>query len=162
MTRGPIRHEFRAWFNGAAGFCEVRVFDPTEASHGLPIVMLTEPNDNDGPSVTNSIEQIAAEVLTRYTPEQDGLEPPFVLVEHYPDRQPRGKDARWHDPFFGETFDLVSFNTWSLRRDFRNRRVCFSFGEPNWKHSTRLDVERLIGRPLPWPECTCVNKGVAA
>jgi hypothetical protein len=157
--KGPFRHEFTAWFNGAAGFCDVRVFEPTEASGGLPIVMLTEPNDNDGPSVTNTVEQIAAEVLTRYTPEQDGFEPPFVLVEHYPDRQPRGKDARWHDPFFSETFDLVTFENWHLRRRVvRDRRLRLSFGTPDWKRVHRAEVEYLVSRSLPWPACTCQTK----
>jgi hypothetical protein len=43
----------------------------------------------------------------------------FVLVEHYPDRQPGGVETRWHDPFFEETFDLVSFDRW-----YRDRRAC--------------------------------------
>ncbi|MBV9327255.1 MAG: hypothetical protein JO352_26195 [Chloroflexi bacterium] len=60
--------------------------------------------------MTNTVEQIAAEVLMYYLPGQEGLVPACVLVKHYPDRQPRGNEARWHDPFFGETFDLVSFD----------------------------------------------------
>jgi hypothetical protein len=142
---------------GAAGFCRVRVFVGTEASGSLPIVVLTEPNENPGPSVTNTIEQLGAEVLARYLPEQDGLEPPFVLIEHYPDRQPRGIDARWHDPFFDETFDLVTFAHCSPRPRWAGLRrgMLHSFGTHDWQHTTRLHVEDLVGERLDWPACSC-------
>jgi len=79
-----VEHSFRDQ-KGAAGVCRVRVFASPEASGGLPVVILTELATNDGPSVTNTVEQLAAEILTRYLGGQDGLEPPFVRVEHYPD-----------------------------------------------------------------------------
>jgi hypothetical protein len=44
-----------------------------------------------------------------YLPGRDDLAPQCVLILHYADRQHRGSDARWHDPFFGEIFDLVTF-----------------------------------------------------
>jgi hypothetical protein len=80
-------HVYRDWKN-AEGHCQVRIYAGTKQSDQLPIVIVSEAADNDGPSITNTIEQIAAEVLLRYLPGQDGLEPPVVLVEHYPDRQP--------------------------------------------------------------------------
>jgi len=76
-----VEHRFRDQ-KGAEGVCRVRVF--AAASGGLPVVILSELASNDGPSVTNTVEQLAAEILSRYLPEQDGLEPPFVLLEHYP------------------------------------------------------------------------------
>jgi hypothetical protein len=152
--RGPIRHEFSDW-KRASGFCEVHIFEPTTRSGGLPVVILTEPNDNHGPSVTNTLEQIAAEVLARYLPEQDGLEPPCLLVEHYPDRQPRRHHARYHDKFFGETFDLVSFASWRRVLRWDRDQLRQALGTPDWKHTDRTTVEQLIGGPLPWPACTC-------
>jgi len=68
MLLQHLDHVYRDW-KSAEGHCRVRIYAGTEASGHLPIVILTEPNDNDGPSVTNTIEQIAAEVLTRYLPE---------------------------------------------------------------------------------------------
>ncbi len=155
----PLRdfeYTFRDWKN-AEGRCQVRIFAGTEASSGLPVVMVTEPNDNAGPSVTNAMETLAPELLSRYLPEQDGLEPPFVLVEHYPDHQFDAAGAQRHDPFLGETFDLVSFEHWRSRPRWQGPRrgMMQSFGEPQWRRTTRGDVERLIGEPLPWLSCTC-------
>lgn len=151
-----LEHVYRDW-KGAQGHCRVRIYHATEASGYLPVVIVTNPNDNDGPSVTNTIEQLGAEILSRYLPEQDGLEPPFVLIEHYPDRQPRGVDARWHDPFFAETFDLLTFETWSPRpRWTGSKRGMFpSFGTLKWRHISREDVEQLVGELLGWRACTC-------
>jgi len=162
MLLGEIEHVYQDW-KSAQGHCRVRIYAGTGASGHLPTVILTEPNNNDGPSVTNTIEQIAAEVLTRYLPEQDGLEPAFLLVEHYPDRQPRGVHARYHDDFFGETFDLVMFERWSprLRSADGRRGMLQSFGTPDWRHIDRQRVEDLIGEALDRPPCTCrVGSGV--
>jgi len=95
--------------------------------------------------------------LTRYLPQQDGLEPAFVLVEHYPDRQPRGVHARYHDDFFGETFDLVMFERRSLRLGSASgrRAMLQSLGTPDWRHIDRQRVEELIGEALDWQACTC-------
>jgi hypothetical protein len=151
-----VEHAFHDW-KGAHGFCRVRIYAATEASGGLPIVVLTEPNENTGPSVTNTLEQLAAEILVRYLGQQDGLEPPFVLVEHYPDRQPRGARARWHDPFFGEVFALVTFASWSLRPRWAGPRrdLLLSVGTPSWQHVSRDQVEALIRHSLDWPACSC-------
>jgi hypothetical protein len=156
MLVREVEHVFRDWKN-CEGRCHVSIFAGTPASCGLPVVILTEPNDNAGPSITNSIEQLAADVLSRYLPEQDGLEPPCVFIEHYPDRQPRGPEALFHDPFFGETFDQVTFERWwpKLRRVGRRTELLLELGTPEWRHLDRNNVEDLIGGQLPWPACTC-------
>src|SRR4051812_37981570 len=149
-----VEHVFRDWKN-AEGRCRVRIFAGTDASGQLPAV-LTEPNDNDGSSVTNTVEQIAPEVLLRYLPQQDGLAPAFVLIEHHPDRQPLGNEGRWHDPFFSETFDLVSFERWSLRPSRgAYQHVLYTLGTPDWRRTDRTWVQELIGEELPWLACTC-------
>ena len=154
---GPTPHPILAW-NGATGACVVRVYAATQASGGLPVVILTEPNNNPGPSVTNALQRLAAEVVRSYLPQQDGAEPPCVLVEHYPDRQPRGRAARYHDPFFGETFDLVTFASWRLaRRGMPATRLRLEHvaAEPQWQQVDRAEVERLVGGELDGPACTC-------
>jgi hypothetical protein len=162
VPRRELEHVYRDW-KGAQGRCHVRIYHATEASGHLPVVIVTDPNDNDGPSVTNTIEQLGAEILSRYLPDQDGLDPPFVLVEHYPDRQPRGVEARWHDPFFGETFDVVTFKTCSPRPRWTGPRrgMLQSFGTPDWRHLSRQEVETLIGEALGWPACTCRDRSGA-
>jgi hypothetical protein len=153
------RHEYTAG-NGFDGWCQIRIYAPTEASGGLPVVIVSEPDAPDsGPSVTNTAEQLAAEIGTRYLGAQDGVEPPFVFVEHYGDRQVRGRAARFHDPFFGEDFDLVTFATWKRTRRWVMGRERTHFyetvGQPEWQHVDRAHIEELIGEPLPWPACTC-------
>jgi len=151
----PIRdveHSFRDQ-KGAAGVCRVRVF--AAAAGELPIVILTELSTNDGPSVTNSVEQLAAEILTRYLGEQDGLEPPFALVEHYPDTGCR------RDHLGAEHFDLVTFAHYRPRAHWQSpwRGVIQNFGEPDWRRISRADVEQLIGQELGEPACTCHTAG---
>lgn len=138
----------------------------------------------EGPSVTNTIEQLAAEVLllmvfrellgqeeepiaTR-TGEQraaevlrervgeDGSRAPCVLIEHYPDRQWRAR-ARYHDDLYEETFSLVTLPNWLPQREYRTWR-----GEywtlkrgADWHYVKRAEIERLVGGTLDWPACTC-------
>jgi len=149
----PLRdgeHSYTDW-KGAQGHCRVRVYAGTQASGGLPVVIVTDPPSNAGPSVTNTIEQLAAEILSRYVPEMDGLEPPFVLVEHTPDRGCRS------DALDAEHFDLVSFAHWRPRPRWQGPRrgMMQSFGEPDWQRVSRAEVEQLLGQELDEPSCTC-------
>jgi hypothetical protein len=136
---------------GIEGRCRVRIYAPTVASGGLPVVLLTELPSNTGPSVTNEVEQIAAEVLSRYLPEQDGAEPPFALVEHYPDTGCR------RDELAAEHFDLVTFAHYAGRPrwSIQQRAMAQRFGEPDWRRVDRAQVEQWIGEALPEPACTC-------
>jgi hypothetical protein len=68
-----LDHVYQDW-KSAQDQCRVSIYAGTEASLHLPVVIVTNPNDNQGPSVTNTIEQIAAEILTHYLPQQDGLD----------------------------------------------------------------------------------------
>ncbi len=150
----PIRdveHAYRDW-KGAESVCRVRVYPATTASGGLPVVIVTELDSNDGPSVTNTVEQLGAEILSRYVPEMDGAEPAFVLVEHYPDSGCR------RDPLLGaEHFDVVSFAHWHPRAHWQGPRrgMLQRFGEPDWRRISRAEVEQLIGQDLGEPACTC-------
>src|SRR6059058_2123619 len=74
MLLRDVEHAYRS-LAGSEGRYRARIYAPTAASSGLPIVLLGELASNPGPSITNKVEQIAAEVLSRYLPEQDGAEP---------------------------------------------------------------------------------------
>ena len=155
MLLRDAHHAYRDLF-GRQGRCRVRVYGPTPASGGLPVVLVTALAEHAGPSLTNTIEQLAAEVLSRYLPERDGAEPPFLLVEHEPERQP-ARPARWHDPSFAEPFDLVRFAHHRPKPTWRSPRrgLVQQFGEPEWRRVERGEVERLLGEPLPEPACSC-------
>lgn len=91
------------------------------------IVVLAEPYNYEGMSVTNAAEYIATEVVRRYS-----LNPDHVIwIEHY------SGNLKWKDS--GETFDLVTFD-WSEENTARN---------PDWFHITRETAEGIIGKPVP-------------
>jgi len=50
----------------------------------VPVVVATERDDNPGISITNGVEQLAAQVLTRLFADRIGEAEPFLLVEHDP------------------------------------------------------------------------------
>ena len=147
--------------------CRVRVWEATGASHGLPILVLTElEGENLGMSVTNAIEQLVGECVTRYLPERDGAAPPCIVVEHYPNRQ---IDRRSWSASYEESFDTVTFDGWHLevhpRQDYTERagpdqpqpgslptgwRWLRRYqGEPQWVRVSRARVEQLIGERFP-------------
>jgi hypothetical protein len=103
-----------------------------------PVVVATELPENEGASITNAAEELAADVLAGYLPERAGEERPFVWIEHYPPR-PGGRD---------ETFDLVTFEHYRLRQELRAGRWRMLLGEPVWRHLAREQVEALIGGAL--------------
>jgi hypothetical protein len=77
------RHSFFAhWPDDSV--CRVPIWSGTKTSQGLPILVLTELPQNPGQSVTNAVEALAGECVTRYLPERDGADPPCTPVEHYP------------------------------------------------------------------------------
>jgi len=149
----PIRdveHAYRDW-KGAEGVCRVRIYPATVASGGLPVVILSELASNHGPSVTNTVEQLAAEIASRCLPEMDGIEPPATFIEHSPDA------GCQHDRLGAEHFDLVTFAHHAGRPRFTTARrgMLQRFGEPDWRRTSRADVEQLIGQELGEPACTC-------
>ena len=150
MLLRDTEHAYRS-LAGIGGRCRLRTYAPTAASGGLPIVLLGELASNTGPSVTNEVEQIAAEVLSRSLPEQDGAEPPFLLVEHYPDTGCR------RDALAAEHFDQVAFAHYAGRPRFWTVQcgLVQCFGEPDWRRMERSEVEAWIGEALPEPACTC-------
>jgi hypothetical protein len=117
--------------------CRIRIYLPDE-ERDVPVVLCTEPPDNPSVSITNAVEQIAAEVISAHPM----LEIPIVWIEHYADGA-RGTPQDRH------TFDLVIFSHYEvrevLRADYSWRK---EIGEPTWKPVTRSMVEALIGEPV--------------
>ena len=102
------------------GVCRVRLFSHAEMP-SLSVLIATELPDNPGPSVTNAIAGIAAQACARFA-----LDPRYVaFVEHYDDED-------------GERFAIVRFDLNDTPR----------LNRPQWSHTTRSDVEALIGQPL--------------
>src|SRR5919202_487716 len=150
MLLRDTEHAYRS-LAGIGGRCRLRTYAPTAASGGLPIVLLGELASNPGPAITNEVEQIAAEVLSRYLPEQDGAEPPFLLVEHYPAAGCR------RNALAAEHFDLVTFAHHAARPRFWTVQcgLVECFGSRDGRRMGPGEGEAWIGGALPDPACTC-------
>ncbi len=126
-------HAFRGP-SGVRSACRVRIYLPDEEGEALgdaPVVVISELPDNPGTSVTNAIEQIAAEVMHAHAL---GRVP--VFVEHYPPEAVGGRD---------ETFDLVVFAHYEVREIVRGGIWRKEVGPPTWKPLGRRAVEVLVG-----------------
>ena len=117
---------------GCASHCRARVFGAGAA----PVVLLTELADNDGTSVTNGVETIAAQLCDFYR--LDGAD--VVVVEHYPDsRTPVERAANLRDPIFQERFAAVNFGF--VAQGARG----WHFSRPRWAPLAVAQLEALIG-----------------
>jgi hypothetical protein len=111
-----LTHDYIHAFRGPSGVrsaCRLRLYLPDEEDKILddvPVAIVSELPDNpvtSVTSVTNAIEQIAAEVMDAHSL---ALEPVPVFVEHYPpEATGRGE----------ETFDLVVFSHHEVREVVR-------------------------------------------
>ena len=99
---------------------------------GKHVFILTEPPDNEGTSVTNWVEHIAADLLTQY-----GFDPSnTVIIEHYPIR---GTFSQFPEVWSVVEPDFIHKpdGTWkgSTRRDGRHM----------WRHVEAAEVNRIVG-----------------
>jgi hypothetical protein len=109
----------------------VRIYLPDE-DQDAPVVICSELPTNEGASVTNIAEQLAAEVIRYHR-----LPAPVVWIEHHP---PITTDS------FTETFDLVVFSSYEVRdRGPYMGETRLTVGEATWKRITRGMVEVLVG-----------------
>ncbi len=105
----------------------------------LPVVVATEMPDNEGTSITNAAELVAAQVWEQLLPEaREG----FVWIERYPAGRDRTGRVAPESALDGESLDLVTFAlTGGHRLEMRE--------DPHpWRRITRIDVEAMVG-PLP-------------
>jgi hypothetical protein len=73
--------EYPGYFPGRGGACKLQVWEQRTRSFTNWVVIVTEKNDNPGPSITNAIENIARELSKLpYLVDND-----FVLIENYRD-----------------------------------------------------------------------------
>ncbi len=131
------RLRYRPWRGAPEALCDIAVY---RYPHGTVVVM-TEPPDNRGMSVTNAVETIAALVANA----EEMADPASVLwLEHYPDRHPKGRRG---DPLFEEIYDMVELR-WN-----RNSRGWVPTGvegagmfgaSPVWKRISREVAAALI------------------
>lgn len=85
------------------------------------VVIATERDDNEGTSITNAAEALAAIVAEDFGIDKENL----VWIEHYP--------ARGQGEMFAESFDLVEFDLEGGK--FRN---------PRWKRITKEEARAIL------------------
>ena len=96
------------------------------------MVICSELPTNEGASVTNIAEQLAAEGIRYHR-----LPTPIVWIEHHPPLSTAGDT---------ETFDLVTFSSYEVReRGPYLGETRLTVGEATWKRITRGMVEVLVG-----------------
>ena len=133
-------HVFRGP-SGVHSACRVRLYLPDTTEQGetlgdAPVVIVSELPVNPGTSVTNAIEQIAAEIMDAHVLAL-GCVP--IFVEHYPpEASGRGE----------ETFDLVVFRHHVLWEVVRGGVWHKEIGQPTWRPLGRHVVEVLVGSPV--------------
>ena len=114
----------------------MRIFLP-EDELDSPVVVCTDSRFNEGRSITNAAERIAAEVIHGHR-----LPTPLVWIEH----NEKGAGHRPEDP---ASFDLVTFASYEVENlgsymGEERRRI----GPPSWSGLDRATVEALVGQPL--------------
>lgn len=118
-------HEYRGtWRDG--GRCHIEIYE-TEAGEAVrrPVIVATERDENDGPSVTHMAEYLAAAIVARHfphlldAPTEQGQ--PVVWLEHYP----LGRGVP-------EEYDRVTFAPWRSRAAWLGGTLRRALGTPAW------------------------------
>jgi hypothetical protein len=71
-------HRYRGYWSDG-GKCHIRIY---EEYGQIPVVICSQPLDNDNTSVTNMAEYLAAEVI-----KERSLPTPLIRIEHYPEHE---------------------------------------------------------------------------
>jgi hypothetical protein len=121
-------HHYRGYWS-EGGKCRIRIYREDGQS---PVVICSQPLDNDNTSVTNVAEYLVAEVM-----EEHKLPTPLVWIEHYPE----------HEGGVGE-YSLVRFSSWAVREVVLGGTWRIRLGTPSWYHLTRDVVDGLVERLL--------------
>ena len=152
----PITYRFdNTRYSGGESKCRLRVYERPSTV----VLLLTEPHDNTGASLTNQIEAacshaasfVPTEAILRVQQSPEwrrsvaelrllglDLEPlPFTFVEHYPAKN--GLSLR------DETFDVVRFLYRPTARFGPNVIGPSELTHPEWDSMNREEFEALIG-----------------
>jgi uncharacterized SAM-binding protein YcdF (DUF218 family) len=115
----------------------VRILLPEDEQLDSPVVICTGSRFNEGQSITNAAERIAAEVIHGHR-----LPTPLVWIEHY-------EEGAGQRPEDSASFDLVTSASYEVENlgsymGEERRRI----GSPSWWRLDRASVEALVGQPL--------------
>jgi hypothetical protein len=117
-------HYYRGYWS-EGGKCRIRIY---REDGQPPVVICSQPPDNDNTSVTNLAEYLAGEVM-----EEDKLPTPLVWIEHYPE----------HEGEIGE-YSLVRFSSWEITEVCLGGVWRYRVGSPRWSPLRPEEVDVLI------------------
>jgi hypothetical protein len=117
-------HNYRGYWS-EGGKCRIRIY---REDGQPPMVICSQPPDNDNTSVTNMAEYLAAEVM-----EEHKLPTPLVWIEHYPE----------HKGEMGEC-SLVRFSSWEPKEVCLGGVWRYRMGSPKWSHLPSDAVDDLL------------------
>ena len=124
-------HPYKGGATDVRSQCRIRLYLPTEDTDAA-VVICSELANNSGTSVANAAETIAADVIAHFR-----LPVPPVWIEHYPLETTNSEE---------ETFHLVVFDHYDVRKILRGRSWRKEIGPPTRKPLDRKAVEMLVGQ----------------
>lgn len=128
-VNGAFNYKVDSW-SSRWSCCFLRVY---QVADRINVVIATELTENQGPSITNSAEALATEVVKEYD-----LDPERTyFVEHYDHRTSALRDRA------DTTYDFVEF-TWQKDRETGRQLACCA----KWKHAGKDAVEKLVGEEI--------------
>jgi hypothetical protein len=130
------RYEYRG-YHSQGGVTRVRLYDRQEVA---PVMLLTELPENTNTSVTNMLEYLVAEIGTLLMPHRFDDDEPFIVLEHYA-AQPAPQLRELRD----ERYALVTFEDWTLRRQWLGGVERKRVGQPSWSHLSDEELAALLG-----------------
>jgi hypothetical protein len=128
-------HEFFG-YHGHRGHCRIQVY---LVDGERPLIVAQELIANDGTSITNMVQYLAAEVIERYLT-SDMLDPglpPFIWLEVYE------RDESMRRAGITPSWSSVVFKSYTRERVYRGMYpggLRFRYGEPDW---TGLDRDQF-------------------
>jgi hypothetical protein len=120
-------HRYRGYWSDG-GRCRIRIY---REDGQTPVVICSQPPDNDNTSVTNMAEYLAAEVM-----EEHKLPTPLVWIENYTEH--KGK--------IGE-YSLVRFSSWEPTEVCLGGVWRYRVGSPRWSPLRREEVDVTTSPP---------------
>jgi hypothetical protein len=120
-------HYYRGYWS-EGGKCRIRIY---REDGQPPVVICSQPPDNDNTSVTNTAEYLAAEVM-----EEHKLPTPLVWIEHYPEH--KGKIVE---------YSLVRFSNRELTEVCLGSVWRYRVGSPRWSPLRREEVDVTTSPP---------------
>jgi hypothetical protein len=120
-------HYYRGYWSDG-GRCRIRIY---QVDGRTPMVICSQPLDNDNTSVTNMAEFLAAEVIQEHK-----LPTPLAWIEHYPEH--KGKSGE---------YSLVRFSSREPTEVCLGSVWRYQVGSPRWSPLRREEVYIMTSPP---------------